>query len=255
MIKTLKTITTIELSNDCNLACRYCINRKMERAGRKRQIMSDDVFERTLDVLKELCRSGSQMEVNLNGNGESFLDPMLFYRIGRVREVVGSDRLLNMSTNGMIMTDDIAQLVKQSGLDKIQVSVHRPEAARKAGQLLAKHQMHGSYNFGAVQSPHNWAGQIDPEYNALILPDIPCHPIMEGRGYVSVEGLLSPCCYDYRLLGVFGSVFDADLLEREIRPFVLCETCHQQLPNDIKTQYGIKQPIAIRAEHATHHHY
>ena len=239
---TLRTITTIELSNDCQLACRYCVNRDMEKkAHRRRQIMSDEVFEKCLDLLTDLCTRNTQAEVNMNGNGESFLDPKMFSRIAAVRNVIGKDRLLNISTNGLIMSDEIAQALKHSGLDQMQVSVHRPEVARLAGQTLAINGMKGSFNFGAVSAPHNWAGQIAKEHWVRVLPKIPCHPLMEGRGYVSVEGNISPCCYDYRLLGAFGTVFDSDLVQREVKPFSLCETCHQEIPEEIAREYNVQQ--------------
>lgn len=243
----LQTITTIELSNDCQLRCKYCINRKMESvANRKRQIMSEEVFSATLEVLKELCARGTQAELNMNGNGESFLDPALFSRLRRAKEVIGPSRRLNMSTNGIIMSDDIAKALKASGLDDIQVSIHRPEVARISGQILATNGIRGSFNFGAVSSPHNWAGQIEPEHCVRVLPSIPCHPLMEGRGYVSAEGHLSPCCYDYQLLGVFGDIHSSDLLAREIVPFSLCQTCHQVIPDEIKQAHGVIQPKVIK---------
>jgi hypothetical protein len=239
---TLKTITTIELSNDCQLACRYCINKDMERkARRERQIMSDEVLGASMQWVSKLLAAGTQQEVNLNGNGESFLDPLLLHRIRHMREVFGKEIRISLSTNGLIMSDDTARKLKDSGLSDISVSVHRAEAARKAGQVLATNGVKGTFNFGAINQPHNWAGQLDPEMSCRILPNIDCHPLMEGRGYISVEGNVSPCCYDYRFLGVFGTVFDADLLEHEIKPYSLCATCHQKIPDDIAKAYGIEQ--------------
>ncbi len=54
-----------------------------------------------------------------------------------------------------------------------------------------------------------------------------CDPLIDGRAYVQSEGDVVPCCYDYRNLGRIGHVFDQDILERELKPFALCETCHQ----------------------------
>lgn len=239
---TLKTITTIELSNDCQLACRYCVNRDMEKkAFRKRQIMSEEIFDRSLFWLKKLCDAGTQQEVNMNGTGESFLDTQLFSRIRKAKEIVGKDRRVSMSTNGLIMSDDIARTLLASGLDDITISVHRTEVARLAGQILATNHVKGTFNFGAVNAPHNWAGQLDKSQNVRILPDIPCHPLIEGRGYISVEGNVSPCCYDYRLIGVYGTVLDSDLDKKEIVPFDLCQHCHQLIPDEIAKAYGIEQ--------------
>jgi hypothetical protein len=239
---TLKTITTIELSNDCQLACRYCVNRQMEsKALRKRKIMSDEIFNRSLFWLQRLCDAGTQAEVNMNGTGESFLDPQMFSRIRKVKDIMGKERRVSMSTNGLIMTDEIAAALNHCGLDDITISVHRTEVARLAGQMLAMNHVKGTFNFGAVNQPHNWAGQLEKSQNVRILPDIPCHPLIEGRGYISVEGYVSPCCYDYRLLGAFGHVNDDDLDQKDIRPFSLCKDCHQLIPDEIAKAYGVEQ--------------
>jgi len=60
-----------------------------------------------------------------------------------------------------------------------------------------------------------------------------CDPLIQGMGYISSEGWLTPCCYDYRLLGAYGHVNDKDLLEKEIKPYELCKTCHQAIPGYI----------------------
>jgi hypothetical protein len=211
------------------------------KAGRKRINMSDEVFDRSLYWLIKMCEAGTQQEVNMNGTGESFLDPQMFSRIRKVKDVMGKDRRVSMSTNGLIMTDEIAQNLHASGLDDITLSVHRTEASRLAGQMLATNHVKGTFNFGAVNQPHNWAGQLERSQQVRILPDIVCHPLIEGRGYISVEGYVSPCCYDFKLLGVFGSVFDADLDQKEIKPFVLCPQCHQLIPDEIAHAYGVEQ--------------
>ena len=100
---TLQTITTIELSSICNLQCLYCINRKLtESSVRRAGLMTDEVFDRACDILKELVRRGTQREIFLNGNGESTLDYQLVDRIKTVREIVG-DRHIGLSTNGLLI--------------------------------------------------------------------------------------------------------------------------------------------------------
>ena len=96
---TLKTITTLELSSLCNLSCRYCVNRMMRWHGRTPQIMSDEVFVASLDWLRRLCDLGTQREVNLNGNGESLLDPQIIERTAAVIKVMGS-RQVSYRTRG-----------------------------------------------------------------------------------------------------------------------------------------------------------
>lgn len=226
----LKTITTIELSSKCNLKCQYCINRYMEsRAGRKPQIMSRNVFAMACLILKETVRRGTQREINLNGNGESLLDPDIISRIKTIREIVGKNIKVQMSTNAVLLTPEIAIEIKNAGLDKIHISVHSAYHVRKAVDFLQRINFDFCVNPGTILTSHNWAGQLEPEDNVFILPKAKCDPLLEGRGYIQAEGDIVPCCYDYRNLGKFGTVFDDDLFETEYTKFGLCETCHQMI--------------------------
>lgn len=231
MIK-LKTINTLELSSICNMACLYCTNRLMEQNGRKREIMSDEVFKLSLTWLSRLVARGTQKEVNINGIGESTLDPSLLDRIRAIINVVG-DRQVSFCTNGITMTDDLAVALREAGLKRVDISSHNAFYARKAAQSLFKAGIAGCLATGAIASPHNWAGQLEPEYCVDKVVPLQCDPLIEGRGYVQSDGKVTPCCYDYRSLGSFGSVFDHDLLERHIKPYTLCEKCHQTIPQEV----------------------
>lgn len=233
-MQTLKTITTIELSNICNLKCLYCINRLLvKHPSRTPGIMCDEVFDRTLEVLKMLCDRGTQREVNMNGNGESCLDPDLPERIRRVKDIVGPKRKVAMCTNGVNMTFEMAKELRECGLDQLDLSPHSPYHARKAVIHMVKAGWggHGVINNGPINASHNWAGQLEPEHTIeCMLNGLKCDPLIEGRGYVQAEGGITPCCYDYRNLGVFGNIFDEGLLDRPMKPYILCYTCHQRIP-------------------------
>jgi hypothetical protein len=235
---TLKTITTIELSSICNLSCLYCVNRLLVKLPlRDAGIMNDYVFNRSVYWLEKLCKQGTQQEVNINGNGESCLDPQLIERAKRVKEVVGH-RPVNFSTNAVNMTEELAKGLASTGIDKIDLSIHSPFHTRKAIQIMRKAGINLGINPGAVVMSHNWAGQLEPENSVEMHFTLPCDPLIEGRGYIQSEGNVTPCCYDYRNLGVFGHVFNEDLLEREIKPYELCTTCHQVIPEYIIEQHN-----------------
>jgi hypothetical protein len=231
-MKILMTINTIELSSKCDLACRYCINRLMKENGREPEIMSGEVFEKALGWLQELVDQGTQQEVNLNGNGESTLDPDLPARASMVVDIVG-DRQVSFCTNGVSMTMALAKELKAAGIKRVDLSVHNAFYTRMATDILLEVGILGTINGGAIAAPHNWARQIDPRYQVKAVRPIPCNPLIEGRGYVQSNGNLSPCCYDYRGLGTFGTVFDQDLLDRPIRPYELCASCHQFVPEEV----------------------
>lgn len=237
----LKTITTIELSNICDLKCQYCINRLLiKEPCREPGIMSDRVFDKSLELLQELVNKGTQKEVNMNGDGESFLDPQLVYRIKRTKYIMGEGKVC-LCTNGLNMTLELCQALKEAGLDQLDLSPHSPAHARKAAIIMIKVGITGVVNDGVIISSHNWAGQLEPENQIECLLHNQCDPLIEGRGYILKEGNITPCCYDYRNLGVFGSVFHDDILEKPIRPYELCKTCHQVIPPEIWQEFEEEQ--------------
>ena len=232
---TLKTITTIELSSVCNLACEYCVNRMIAKhPNRKQGIMSDHIFERSLFWLQKLCDLGMQKEVHLNGNGESFLDPQLVERARKVKEIMGS-RYVGLCTNAINFTQEIAYKLKDLDVN-VDFSVHSPAHVRKAIKMHKKAELNGVVNPGAIVMSHNGAGQLEPENCVDIEFFVKCDPLIEGRGYISSEGFVSPCCYDYQLLGAFGHVADLDLIDRPILDYKLCKDCHQAIPPDVKKE-------------------
>jgi len=237
---TLKTITTIELSNICNLSCQYCINRLLVKDPvRKPGIMTDKVFDKTLELLQELVNRDTQKEINMNGDGESFLDPQLAYRVKRVKYIMGERRVC-LCTNGVNMTHAVCRALKDAGLDQLDLSPHSPAHARKAAIIMIKVGIPGVVNDGVIIQSHNWAGQLEPENQIECLLSNQCDPLIEGRGYVLREGAITPCCYDYRNLGVFGNVFHDDILDRPIRPFELCKTCHQKIPAELMAEFEME---------------
>jgi len=232
---TLMTINTIELANVCNLACSYCINRKMAKTPvRSPGIMTDEIFDLACYWLEELIEQGTQQEVNLNGNGESTLDPQLAARAARVVQIV-EGRQVSFCTNGLTMTDKLAKDLKHAGIKRVDLSLHNAAAARRAADILLANGIAGTLAAGAVAAPHNWADQIEPEYRVKVRIQLQCDPLIEGRGYIQREGFVTPCCYDYRNLGVYGHVQDKNLLTRPMKRFELCDTCHQVIPAGVPT--------------------
>jgi len=192
--------------------------------------MHEAVFTATLEVLKTLCDRGTQKEVNMNGNGESFLDPDLVRRIAAVRAVVGDGRMVGISTNATVgFTEDKVKALKEVGLSQLDISPHSPYHARRAIDIIRKVDIPSVFNASPVIDSHNWAGQLEEENSIDVRINIICHPLLEGRGYVLKEGFITPCCYDYKNFGVFGSVFDDDIFDQEIKRYSLCDTCHQRI--------------------------
>jgi hypothetical protein len=202
-------------------------------------IMDDDTFGASLDILRELKSRETQAEVNLNGNGESMLDPKIYERIEKTVRVMGDAGRVQFCTNATMINETIAKRLKDVGLKRIDVSVHDPYHARRAVDIFLKVGLGGAVNQSLVLQSHNWAGQLEPEHSIAEkrLPKIDCDPLIDGRGYIQAEGAITPCCYDYKNLGVFGTVFDDDILERYYGPYDLCFKCHQVVSDAIWQEY------------------
>jgi len=229
----LNTINTIELSSLCNLTCSYCIQGQLKDSReRKAGLMPEDVFTASLGILKQLVERGTQREINLNGNGESLLHPDLIEYVRKVKEIAGPERQVRLTSNGLVLTQGIALALKDAGLDQLDLSVHSPKHVRQAVQIVRQVGLPGVLAVGAVMYPHDWAGQVDDGVKYIGEP-VPCSPLVDGYGYIQSDGNISPCCYDFRHLGTFGTVFDADILDREYGMYALCDTCHQGVPADV----------------------
>lgn len=232
---TLRTISSIELTNFCNLKCKYCINRRMKDHDRKYEHIQSKTWYATLNLIEQLVKQGSQQEVSLQGNGESCLHPFFLDAISKAKSIMGK-RMVFMCTNGeaIVNDPDLPRKMKFAGLDRCDLSVHRPDWARTALQHILRAGLDCIVNPGAITHPHNWAGQLESENNVDTVTRIWCDPLKQGRGYVQSHGGISPCCYDYRGLGQFGTVFDDDILQKPIKPYALCNDCHQVIPEYLK---------------------
>lgn len=197
--------------------------------------MSQEIFEASLKLIKVLVERGTQKELNLNGNGETLLDSRLLSRIQRLRAELGNEIVLQFSTNAILLNPSMAASLKKAGISRVDLSPHKPEFVRKAVCYLVQAGIIGYINNGPMFQSHNWAGQLEPENRVPIEPKgVDCKPLIEGRGYIQSEGDIVPCCYDYRNLGKFAHVLEGELaLERRMKPFGLCETCHQVLPGNV----------------------
>lgn len=235
---TLQTITSIELSNDCNMSCLYCVSRLLKRNSvRNVGIMSDEVFDRACDLIAILCQRGTQQEVSLHNLGEPLLDPQFLHRAGRVKRILGPTRPLYVCTNGLNMTPELARGLAMCGVDQVDISAHSAYHARRAlDMLLSANAPVGVVNGGAMTGAHNFAGQIEPEHSVTVRVRPDCTSLPNGRGYVGKEGFMTACCYDYRNLGAFGTVFHDDIFERPIWESPLCAQCHQPIPEGTRAR-------------------
>ena len=119
----------VELATRCNLGCAMCV--KQSRGWNCDDALMDvSVFEALAPVFPRL------ETLNLNGIGESLLHPELPALIAHARARVPDMCTVGFQSNGMLLTQDLAERMMAAGLDRICFSVDSPDP-RELNRLRA----------------------------------------------------------------------------------------------------------------------
>lgn len=222
----LREIHEIEFTSRCNLACRYCPHPKMQRA---KADMTLDTFERTMAHVQHYVDTGTQGEVSLTGIGEALMHPEFKAWTTIVRAVIGKDRKLVISTNGLLMTKAMAEFM--AALDMhVYVSGHRPEKAGPAIELLKAAGCKVGANTAFMDNAIDWAGQVE----WFVSTDAHmCSYLQKRWAAVRQDGSVNTCCMDAESLAPIGSVYDA---VGSLRTWAtkVCEGCSMVVPNEFR---------------------
>jgi hypothetical protein len=222
----VREIHEIEFSSRCNLACRYCPHPTMSRAKADMQV---NVFWRTLSHLQHLCDAGTQGEVSLTGIGEAILHPQFVPWMHEVRSVIGRHRRLVVATNGVALDRPTAEAMAKAGA-LVYVSLHRPEKAGPAYELLKEVGCAVGTNSAFVDEAIDWAGQV-PWHTSAGLHG--CAYLMKGWCAVRQDGSVNTCCMDADSLEPVSHVNDeiGSLTTRATR---VCDGCHLAAPAEFR---------------------
>lgn len=218
----------IEITSICNLRCQYCTWPKMPRP---KQHMDRETYEKALGWVKHFQRKGTQGELNLAGIGESTLHPDFVEYVARAREVLGDDIRLVIATNGLLMTEEMALALKPYNI-RIWVSLHRPEKAGPAIEILKRVGLYNGASADPSVSAIDWAGQVEYHVSA---PPAACDWLKSGWVMAMSDGRVTTCCLDSTGEGVVGTV-DDDPNGVELQPWKLCDGCHLVPPIAEKVQ-------------------
>lgn len=222
----VREIHEIELSSICTLACVYCPHPNLQRP---KAHMPWSIFERTLEHLKYLVDAGTQGEVSLCGIGEAIIYPQLEEAVARIREVIGP-RPFVTSTNGTDMTPEIARMLARYGVG-VYVSLHRPEVAGPAIEMLKAAQCQVAANTAFADSSLDWAGQVSWHVSAPRHYD--CGYLTQGWAVVRQDGSVDACCMDAHNLYPVGHVFD-EVGSLRTRASKLCDGCNFKVPEQLR---------------------
>ncbi|MDD2773116.1 MAG: radical SAM protein [Elusimicrobiales bacterium] len=106
----------LELASVCNLRCKFCV---LSVLRREKKFMPYESVKKILDESK----AGY---VQLSGIGETFLHP----DIARImRYAKNGGRFVKITTNGLLITGEIAESIVDSGLDMLDVSIDTTDPA------------------------------------------------------------------------------------------------------------------------------
>ncbi|MGQ0552960.1 MAG: radical SAM/SPASM domain-containing protein [Planctomycetota bacterium] len=109
----------VEPTNACNLSCGYCGNKDMVRP---RTYLPMDVFEKLLDEMVAL----GIPRITLHTIGEPTLHPRIADMLALA---VARQRVVTMSTNGTLLTEELARSLVRAGPHMLHVSVDAADQA------------------------------------------------------------------------------------------------------------------------------
>lgn len=220
-MKPVTQIHQVEMTSRCNLKCRYCVHGIMPRP---KMDMTREVFERVLELVAHFEDAGRQHELNLAGIGESTMHPQFceFIALARAR----LPRIdLTMATNGIGLTEEMAVALAAARV-RVWVSLHRPEKAGIAVELLKKHGVLAGVSLDPSVAAVDWAGQIKWHVSAN---PIECMWQAKGLAIAWSDGRIGTCSFDGQGTdGVIGTVWD-DFETLRTKPYSLCKNCHQTI--------------------------
>lgn len=213
----VQAIHQLELSSHCNLRCVYCPSRHL---GRPKLFMTRAHFERAIELVWSLHKSGTQSELNLAGIGESTMHPHFYEFVEHARVVLGPRIDLVLATNGLNMTQELARHLARYGV-RTWVSLHRPEKAGPAVNLLKDAGALSGVSADPSIAAIDWAGQV--KWQRSTGERGLCVWTTGGRIMLMADGRFTRCCLDADARGVLQHIDQG--LPETTSPYALCAKC------------------------------
>lgn len=248
-------ITSVEITNHCNLKCPNCPTPTCKRA---KGFMSKEVFNKTLEYVNPDMDS----YFSLHGLGEPLLHPDFFEFVQRIIEL---EKPILISTNGVLLDKEkthklldlfktanksklfisfhtkksvenwkyAVELMKEKGIDNVelygQILEHNEEQAISWLQELGIKDPLNDSHIRYVTS-HSFAGGVESRRTSYKEVEVSnrfrnCVYIKNNTTAVAWDGRLKVCCLDSELEGIGGTVFDIERLRHKNVPYKLCGFC------------------------------
>ncbi len=219
----IRQLHQLEITSRCNLRCRYCVSPNLQRP---KVDMDEATFRLGLSWVRKFVDRGWQHDVNLAGIGESTIHPEFVRYVHLAREIVGWQCQLVFATNGVAMTDEMARAIAPAS-PRVFVSLHRPEKAGPAVEMLRRVGILSGVSLDPSVSAIDWAGQV--KWHVSVPQRRECAWLSGGMVMLMADGRITRCPLDGSGIGVICTIND-DLDAHRTSPYDLCAKCDQLVP-------------------------
>jgi len=212
-------LVEIETCPICNRKCSFC---PLSQDKNLPQMMSDELFNKIMNELKELHFKGS---VFLSSYGEPLLDKRLAGFAKRIKAELFSKIIIN--TNGDFLTIEKFRELVSAGIDTIVVSQHDKEPSLAIKNLFSEispiERRHLVFQVVNEDLPlGNRGGSVEVK-TLRTLFDCPIRNI-----YIRADGNVRFCCDDYYCEVKLGNVNQSNLIDIWNSPF------YKKIRNEIR---------------------
>jgi MoaA/NifB/PqqE/SkfB family radical SAM enzyme len=156
----------LEPTNRCNLDCRICIRNSWDEAQGD---MSEETFARLLEGMQQL---EYKPVVVFGGFGEPLFHPDIVEMVARVRQVATR---LELITNGLLLSDQMARDLIRAGLNMLWISadaLHTGANGRPSNALASIENLHRLRFSLHSQSPETGIVMVATPANMNDFPDL-----------------------------------------------------------------------------------
>jgi len=196
----------IETTSYCNFRCKNCPNSKYERGLKKNlRLLPEEIFKKFISDLKKVNYKGILF---FQFFGEPLTDKRIFNFVRYARDNL-PDCLLQINTNGALLTQESYNKLIKAGVDNIVVTEYTLPIIDRLRKEL------GDYNitYRRIKDIRisDVGGEIEVENN--LNSDRPECIASSGTLIVDCEGNIVLCCNDYHSSFKFGNIKEKGVFE------------------------------------------
>lgn len=190
----------IETLHGCNLNCSFCPNSVIKK---NKELMALEIYELILAQLKEINYGGRISPYLMN---EPLLDTRIFEIIKKTRDVF-PDNVIMISTNGLLLTNEVVDKLFQAGLTQLKISCYSKQIYEKVKHL----EINKNIRVQKLMEDDMRKGFMNRAGNINVGPDVLVQETCSkgtSQAAINYKGEMILCCSDYYYKVVAGNVKD-----------------------------------------------